>query len=44
MRDSGTSRPGVHLARPGRPAVVADSLEELVRPEHGVIELPQRLF
>ncbi|WBB80772.1 hypothetical protein O7606_05105 [Micromonospora sp. WMMD882] len=32
------------LARPGRPAVVARSLAELVGPRHGVVELPVRLM
>ncbi len=45
MQGSGTSRPGVvYLARPGRPAVVTRTLDELVGPEHGLVELPQRLF
>lgn len=34
----------VHLARPNRPALVAKSLGELRGPEHGGVELPQRLF
>lgn len=34
----------VHMARPGRPAVVTATLDELTGPEHGVVELPQRLF
>jgi hypothetical protein len=34
----------VHFARPNRPALVAKSLDELRGPEHGVVELPQRLF
>ncbi|HET8661823.1 MAG TPA: hypothetical protein VFM55_22860 [Micromonosporaceae bacterium] len=45
MQDSGAGRPDVvHLARPGRPAVVAVTLDELAGPEHGVVELPQRLM
>jgi hypothetical protein len=45
MQGSGTGRPGVvYLARPGRPAVVTATLGELAGPEHGVVELPQRLF
>jgi hypothetical protein len=45
MQDSGTGRSGsVHLARPGRPAVVAATLDKLTGPEHGVVELPQRLM
>lgn len=34
----------VYLARPNRPVLVADSLDELTGPEHGVVELPQRLM
>jgi hypothetical protein len=34
------ARPG----RPGRPALVADSLAGLRGPDHGVVELPLRLF
>lgn len=34
----------VHLARPGRPAVVTATLDELRGPEHGVVELPLRLM
>jgi hypothetical protein len=33
-----------HLARPHRPVLVAESLGELTGPEHGVVELPQRLM
>jgi hypothetical protein len=45
MQGSGTGRPGVvHVARPGRPAVVIANLDELAGPEHGVVELPQRLM
>jgi hypothetical protein len=45
MQGSGTGRPGVvHVARPGRPTVVTATLEELTGPEHGVVELPQRLM
>jgi hypothetical protein len=40
---TGTSRV-VYLARPNRPVLVTDSLEELTGPEHGVVELPQRLM
>lgn len=44
MTDStGTDRV-IYLARPNRPALVADSLEELTGPKHGVVELPQRLM
>ncbi|WDZ83189.1 hypothetical protein [Micromonospora cathayae] len=32
------------LARPGRPAVVAHTLTELVGPRHGLVELPLRLM
>jgi hypothetical protein len=39
----GAARAG-HLARPNRPALVADSLDELNGPEHGVVELPVRLM
>jgi hypothetical protein len=44
--EGSTSRPGgvVHLSRPGRPAVVAATLEELAGPGDGVVELPQRLM
>ena len=34
----------VHFARPNRPALVAATLGELRGPEHGVVELPQRLM
>ncbi|MEH1016505.1 hypothetical protein V6U90_25795 [Micromonospora sp. CPCC 206060] len=34
----------VHLARPGRPALVIDALDELCGPERGVVELPLRLW
>jgi hypothetical protein len=34
----------MYLARPNRPVLVADSLDELTGPEHGVVELPQRLM
>jgi hypothetical protein len=40
---TGTSRV-IYLARPNRPVLVTDSLEELTGPEHGVAELPQRLM
>ncbi|WBB53159.1 hypothetical protein [Verrucosispora sp. WMMD573] len=33
-----------HLARPGRPAVVARTLTELRGPTRGVVELPVRLM
>ncbi|MFG2012126.1 MULTISPECIES: hypothetical protein [unclassified Micromonospora] len=33
-----------HLARPGRPAVVARTLTELAGPTRGVVELPVRLM
>ncbi|WP_327037937.1 hypothetical protein [Micromonospora maris] len=33
-----------HLARPGRPAVVARTLSELRGPTRGVVELPVRLM
>jgi hypothetical protein len=33
-----------HLARPGRPAVVAGTLAELVGPTTGLVELPVRLM
>lgn len=32
------------MARPNRPALVADTLDELRGPEHGVVTLPQRLM
>lgn len=44
MDGSSDSGRVVHFARPNRPALVAKSLEELQGPEHGVVELPQRLF
>ncbi|MFD0745397.1 hypothetical protein ACFQ1L_28990 [Phytohabitans flavus] len=34
----------IHLARPNRPVLVADSLGELVGPDHGGVQLPQRLM
>jgi len=34
----------VHLARPNRPALVAETLDELCGPTHGVVELPVRLM
>ena len=40
---AGTGRV-VHMARPNRPVLVIDSLDELVGPEHGVVELPVRLM
>ncbi len=36
--------PVVHLARPHRPVLVAGSLHELTGPEHGLVELPLRLW
>ncbi|TDB81180.1 MULTISPECIES: hypothetical protein [unclassified Micromonospora] len=39
-----TVAPVAYLARPGRPAVVARTLGELVGPTHGVVELPVRLM
>ena len=36
--------PVVHLARPHRPVLVAGSLQELTGPEHGLVELPRRLW
>ncbi len=45
MRTGSSTVPDVALlARPGRPAVVPVTLDELVGPEHGVVELPQRLM
>jgi hypothetical protein len=45
MQDSATGCPGVvYMARPGRPAVITATLDELAGPEHGVVELPQRLM
>ncbi len=45
MSGDGPARPGTaYLARPGRPAVVAASLDELAGPDHGVVELPRRLM
>jgi hypothetical protein len=41
---SPTSTGVAHLARPGRPAVVARTLAELAGPTHGVVELPVRLM
>jgi hypothetical protein len=34
----------LHLARPHRPVLVAGTLRELTGPEHGLIELPLRLW
>jgi hypothetical protein len=39
----GTSRV-IYLARPNRPVLVAETLEELTGPDHGIVELPQRLM
>ncbi|TDB74955.1 hypothetical protein [Micromonospora sp. KC723] len=39
-----TATPVARLARPGRPAVVARTLTELVGPTRGVVELPVRLM
>jgi len=36
--------PLYHLARPHRPVLVAGTLRELAGPEHGVVELPLRLW
>lgn len=36
--------PEVHLARPHRPVLVAATLGELAGPDHGVVELPLRLW
>jgi hypothetical protein len=36
--------PVVHLARPHRPVLVAGTLRELTGPEHGLVELPLRLW
>lgn len=44
MQGSSDSDRVVHLARPNRPALVAGSLNELNGPEHGIVELPQRLM
>ncbi|GIJ81485.1 hypothetical protein SAMN05443287_1282 [Micromonospora phaseoli] len=41
---SPTSTGVAHLARPGRPAVVARTLAELRGPTRGVVELPVRLM
>ncbi|MGC5051765.1 hypothetical protein ACLQ2S_09985 [Micromonospora sp. DT48] len=41
---SPTSTGVAHLARPGRPAVVARTLTELRGPTRGVVELPVRLM
>ena len=41
---SPTTPPAAHLARPGRPAVVARTLTELNGPTRGVVELPVRLM
>jgi prevent-host-death family protein len=38
------ARRTAYRARPGRAALVAASLAELVGPDHGVVELPLRLF
>ena len=34
----------IYMARPNRPALVTDTLDELCGPEHGIVELPQRLM
>ena len=34
----------VFMARPNRPTLVTATLEELRGPEHGIVELPQRLM
>jgi hypothetical protein len=44
MRDNSDNGRVVYMARPNRPALVAHALEELHGPEHGVVELPQRLM
>jgi hypothetical protein len=36
--------PDIHLARPHRPVLVTGTLRELTGPEHGVVELPLRLW
>jgi len=36
--------PARHLARPYRPVLVAGTIGELVGPEHGMVELPLRLW
>ncbi|SIR56555.1 hypothetical protein [Micromonospora avicenniae] len=45
MQGASPTATGVaHLARPGRPAVVARTLTELTGPTRGVVELPVRLM
>jgi hypothetical protein len=44
MRGGASTGRVTYLARPNRPVLVTDSLEELAGPEHGVVELPQRLM
>jgi len=39
-----TTAPVVHLARPHRPVLVAGTLSELTGPQHGLVELPLRLW
>jgi hypothetical protein len=36
--------PAAHLARPHRPVLVAGTFGELTGPEHGLVELPLRLW
>ena len=36
--------PAPHLARPHRPVLVAGTLDELAGPQHGLVELPLRLW
>jgi hypothetical protein len=44
MQASATDDRVVHLARPHRGALVADTLDELAGPTHGIVELPLRLW
>ena len=44
MQGTFDSGPAVYLARPNRPALVTETLDELRGPERGVVELPLRLM
>jgi hypothetical protein len=44
VRRNPTRDPGRRESRPGRPALVADSLDELHGPTTGTVELPHRLM
>jgi hypothetical protein len=44
MTTTAPDAPVAHLARPYRPVLVAGTLGELAGPQHGLVELPLRLW